>query len=131
MADPVARQLGQPRRLILLAVGGIGASAVMTQLALMRELLGAFSGNELVFGISLGSWLLLTGAGAWLGRWLAGGRQSAAAPAPGAPTGDATPSSRRSMRSGDEGVAAPYVGNLFGRNGGNREAALRQLTTVL
>ncbi len=108
MADPVARQLGQPRRLILLAVGGIGASAVMTQLALMRELLGAFSGNELVFGISLGSWLLLTGAGAWLGRWLAGGRQSAAAPAPGAPTGDATPSSRRSMRSGDEGVAAPY-----------------------
>jgi spermidine synthase len=43
----------------------------MTQLALMRELLGAFSGNELVFGISLGSWLLLTAAGAWLGRWLA------------------------------------------------------------
>jgi len=56
------------RRLVLLAVGGLGVSAVMTQLALMRELLGAFSGNELVFGISLGSWLLLTGAGTWLGR---------------------------------------------------------------
>jgi len=26
---------------------------------------------NLVFGISLGSWLLLTAAGAWLGRWLA------------------------------------------------------------
>jgi hypothetical protein len=43
----------------------------MTQLALMRELLAAFSGNELVFGISLGSWLLLTAAGTWLGRILA------------------------------------------------------------
>ncbi len=56
------------RRLVLLAIGGLGVSAVMTQLALMRELLGAFSGNELVFGICLGNWLLLTGAGAWLGR---------------------------------------------------------------
>ena len=64
------------RRLILLAVGGVGVSAVMTQLVLMRELLGAFSGNELVFGLSLGSWLLLTGAGAWLAR----GAQRLAAP---------------------------------------------------
>jgi len=56
------------RRLVLLAIGGLGVSAVMTQLVLMRELLGAFSGNELVFGISLGSWLLLTGAGTWLAR---------------------------------------------------------------
>ncbi len=56
------------RRLILVAVGGVGASAVMTQLALMRELLGAFSGNELVFGLSLGSWLLLTATGTWLAR---------------------------------------------------------------
>ncbi len=43
----------------------------MTQLALLRELLGAFSGNELVLGIGLGCWLLLTGAGTWLGRWVA------------------------------------------------------------
>jgi len=58
------------RRIVLLAVGALGASAVMTQLALLRELLGAFSGNELVFGIGLGSWLLLTGIGTWLGRYL-------------------------------------------------------------
>ena len=57
-------------RFIILAVGGLGVSAVMTQLALLRELLGAFSGNELVLGICLGNWLLLTGAGAWLGRAL-------------------------------------------------------------
>jgi len=59
------------RRLLLLAVGGLGVAAVMTQLALLRELLGAFSGNELVLGIGLGCWLLLTGAGTWLGRWVA------------------------------------------------------------
>ena len=40
----------------------------MTQLALMRELLGAFGGNELVLGLVLGNWLLLMGIGAWLGR---------------------------------------------------------------
>jgi spermidine synthase len=49
----------------------LGVAAVMTQLALLRELLGAFAGNELVLGIGLGCWLLLTGAGTWLGRWVA------------------------------------------------------------
>ncbi|MBM3891026.1 MAG: hypothetical protein FJ388_18085, partial [Verrucomicrobia bacterium] len=46
----------------------LGVSAVMTQLALMREMLGVFWGNEMVLGIILGNWLLLTGLGAWLGR---------------------------------------------------------------
>jgi len=40
----------------------------MTQLALMRELLCAFAGNEMVLGIALGLWLLLTGLGTFLGR---------------------------------------------------------------
>jgi len=53
---------------VLLAVGALGVSCVMTQLALMRELLGAFSGNELVLGVVLGNWLLLMGLGTWLGR---------------------------------------------------------------
>jgi spermidine synthase len=56
------------RRLILLAVCGLGISAVMTQLALMREMLSAFAGNELALGVILGNWFLLTGAGTWLGR---------------------------------------------------------------
>lgn len=53
---------------VLLAVAGLGVSAVMTQLALMREMLSVFAGNEMVLGILLGNWLLLTGLGAWLGR---------------------------------------------------------------
>ncbi len=43
-------------------------SCVMTQLALMRELMGTFAGNEMVLGVALGLWLLLMGIGAWLGR---------------------------------------------------------------
>ncbi len=56
------------RRLLLLAVCGLGVSAFMTQLTLMRELMCVFSGNELVLGIVLGNWLLLTGLGSALGR---------------------------------------------------------------
>jgi len=56
------------QRLVLAAVGALGVSCVMTQLALMRELLGAFAGNEMVLGVVLGLWLLLMGIGAWLGR---------------------------------------------------------------
>jgi spermidine synthase len=56
------------RRLVLAAVGALGVSCVMTQLALMRELLGVFSGNEMVLGVVLGLWLLLMGIGAGLGR---------------------------------------------------------------
>ena len=50
------------------AVCCLGLSAFLTQLALMRELLSAFSGNELVFGIVLGNWMLLTGIGSTLGK---------------------------------------------------------------
>ena len=56
------------RMAVLAAAGVLGASSVMTQLALMRELLAALAGNELVIGIGLGGWLLLTGAGTGIGR---------------------------------------------------------------
>ncbi|MBM3891209.1 MAG: hypothetical protein FJ388_19025, partial [Verrucomicrobia bacterium] len=66
--DAIAAPSGRERFLVLLSVGALGVSAVMTQLALMREMLGVFWGNEMVLGIILGNWLLLTGLGAWLGR---------------------------------------------------------------
>jgi spermidine synthase len=68
MTAAAAPSPDRARRFVLFAIGALGVSAVMTQLTLMRELLGAFSGNELVFGLAIGSWLLLTGVGAWLGR---------------------------------------------------------------
>ncbi len=57
-----------PRPILFLAVSAFGVSAFMTQLTLMRELLAAFSGNELIFGIVLGNWMLLTGMGSALGK---------------------------------------------------------------
>lgn len=65
--DATRAQAASPTRLVPAAIGAVGASAVMTQLVLLRELVGAFSGNELVMGLGLGCWLWLTGAGAWLG----------------------------------------------------------------
>jgi spermidine synthase len=56
------------RLAVLWALAGLGMASVMTQLALMRELLCAFTGNEMVLGIALGLWLLLTGLGTSLGR---------------------------------------------------------------
>ena len=54
--------------LVYLAVGAVGVASVITQLTLLREMLGTFAGNELALGILLGNWLLLTGLGAWLGQ---------------------------------------------------------------
>ena len=65
---PTTPAPARERRVVLWAVAALGVSCVMTQLALMRELLGAFGGNELVLGLVLGNWLLLMGIGAWLGR---------------------------------------------------------------
>jgi spermidine synthase len=104
VTDEPASPPDRTRRLVPLAIGGLGVSAVMTQLALMRELLGAFSGNELVFGICLGNWLLLTGAGAWLGRFISPkNKTNEIASSAGTRAGDATPPSR----TGGEGAAAP------------------------
>ena len=57
-----------PRWLLLAAVCCLGASAIITQLVLLRELLCLLAGNEIVLGILLGNWFLLTGLGTLLGR---------------------------------------------------------------
>ena len=64
--DPNAPGREGEKRLVLAAVAALGLGSVMTQLALMRELLGSFGGNELLLGIVLSNWLLLTGIGAGL-----------------------------------------------------------------
>ena len=66
--EPIILAVASERRFVLFAVGALGVSCVMTQLALMRELMGAFSGNEMVLGVVLGLWFLLMGIGTWLGR---------------------------------------------------------------
>ncbi len=54
-----------PDRLPVLA---LGFTAMITQLVMLRAFVSVFQGNELVLGIILGNWMLLTGLGARLGR---------------------------------------------------------------
>ncbi len=66
-----ARSRAKRGALILLVVQGI--SHVTTQLALFRELLCVFSGNELTLGVLLASWLMLMGLGAMVFGLVRGG----------------------------------------------------------
>jgi len=63
-----AHGAGGRRIVLFLSVCALGVSSIITQLTLMREFLAVFSGNEMIFGIILGNWLLLAGLGAWVGR---------------------------------------------------------------
>ena len=47
----------------------LGFSSLATQVFLIRECFSVLNGNELVIGIVLTNWMLLTGAGAYLGRF--------------------------------------------------------------
>lgn len=46
----------------------LGISSVITQIIFIREFLNVFYGNELIFGIIIASWMLLTAAGAFIGK---------------------------------------------------------------
>jgi spermidine synthase len=67
-ADSIVGVAGRGRWILFLSICCLGVSAFITQLTLMRELLSVFAGNELIFGIVLGNWLLLTGVGSALGK---------------------------------------------------------------
>ncbi|HAN17112.1 MAG: hypothetical protein A2X13_05495 [Bacteroidetes bacterium GWC2_33_15] len=47
-----------------------GFVAFVTQVILLREFLTFFNGNELVIGVILANWMLLTGLGAYLARFI-------------------------------------------------------------
>jgi len=47
----------------------LGMTAMGTQIIFLREFLVLFQGNELVIGILLSVWMLLSGLGAWLGKF--------------------------------------------------------------
>jgi spermidine synthase len=55
-------------RAALICAIALGFAAVVTQIVLLREFFNICTGNELVVGIILGNWLLLTGLGSMLGR---------------------------------------------------------------
>ncbi|MDZ7740609.1 MAG: fused MFS/spermidine synthase [Bacteroidota bacterium] len=52
------------------AAGILGFSSILTQVLLLREFLAVLTGNELLIGILLSNWMLLTGIGAYAGRFI-------------------------------------------------------------
>ncbi len=52
-----------------IAIGAFGFGAIITQTIFLRECLSLFYGNELVIGIVLANWMILTGIGAYGGRF--------------------------------------------------------------
>ena len=56
------------QRSVRLGVASLGITAFVTQVIALREFLTLFAGNELVIGVMLGNWMLLTGLGSFLGR---------------------------------------------------------------
>jgi spermidine synthase len=46
----------------------LGIGEILTQLVLVREFLSVFYGNELVIGLLLANWLLISGIGSYVGR---------------------------------------------------------------
>ncbi|MBL7160761.1 MAG: fused MFS/spermidine synthase [Candidatus Aenigmarchaeota archaeon] len=57
---------------LFVSLAALGISSIAVQLVILREFLNVFSGNELVFGIVLGAWLLLTGLGSYIGKFSRG-----------------------------------------------------------
>ncbi len=52
----------------LLPAFGLGFTTIITQIILLREFLTVFYGNELVIGIVLTNWMIITAIGAGIGR---------------------------------------------------------------
>ncbi len=67
---------GKRQRLLFFSITALGISSIITQIIAIREFFGVFYGNELVFGIILANWLLLTGIGAYLGKYMKKGKIS-------------------------------------------------------
>jgi spermidine synthase len=59
----------RPHSFLATAILLLGFISLVTQTVLLREFLSVFAGNELVIGIVLANWMILTGVGAYLGQY--------------------------------------------------------------
>lgn len=55
---------------VTVATFSLGLTSLVTQVVLIREFLSVFYGNELVIGVLFANWMLLTGLGSYLGRFV-------------------------------------------------------------
>jgi len=55
--------------ILIAAVVVVGIASIVTQIVFLREFLTVFCGNELIIGIVMANWMVLTAAGAFLGKY--------------------------------------------------------------
>lgn len=67
--EPLANSQGAGWEVAVSSVA-LGLTSLVTQVIVLREFLCVFYGNELVIGILLSNWMLLTGIGSFVGRRL-------------------------------------------------------------
>lgn len=67
--QPVFMDNNLDARFLQLSAFLLGSTSIIAQVILLREFLTVFSGNELVFGLVLANWMILTGLGAYLGHF--------------------------------------------------------------
>lgn len=67
-AEGAAFNTHSPLYLFKISAFLLGSTTIIAQVILMREFLTVFSGNELVIGMILANWMMLTGLGAYFGR---------------------------------------------------------------
>jgi len=60
----------KPANRVKFSIFILGLTSIITQIIVLREFLTVFNGNELITGMILANWMLLTGLGALLGRSL-------------------------------------------------------------
>lgn len=58
------------RKAFLALLFVLGMASIMSQVLILREFLFAFGGNELIIGIFLSIWMLITGVGAFAGKYI-------------------------------------------------------------
>ncbi len=69
--DEITEDMEKPVRIklsALLPLIVLGFSAILSQIILLREFLIIYNGNELICGLILANWMILTGTGAYLGK---------------------------------------------------------------
>lgn len=57
-----------PPSLVRASLFALGATSIAFQIILLREFLSVFSGNELIIGMVLANWMIITGLGSFLGK---------------------------------------------------------------
>jgi spermidine synthase len=62
------KKVSLPTDWIIFSIITLGIAEILTQLVVVREFLAVFYGNELVIGILLANWLLISGVGSYIGR---------------------------------------------------------------